>query len=48
MPDQRVPQSSLTITKNTNSETVHEFWHGTGVVIIHRGAQWCLDRHDLG
>ena len=29
-PDQRVPQSSLTSTENTSSETVREFWHGTG------------------
>src|SRR5437867_12503011 len=28
--DQRVPQSSLRIAESTSSETVREFWHGTG------------------
>ena len=28
--DQRVPQSSLRIAETTSSETVREFWHGTG------------------
>ena len=30
--DQRVPQSSLRIAENTSSETVREFWHGTGLI----------------
>ena len=34
-PDQRVPESSLTSTENTSSETVCELWHGTG----HTGRQ---------
>ena len=32
--DQRVPQSSLRIAENTSSETVREFWHGTGPLHI--------------
>jgi len=39
--DQRVPQSSLRIAENTSSETVREFWHGTGLTAAqqHQPAQ---------
>jgi hypothetical protein len=36
-PDQRVPKSRLTSRENTSSETMCEFWHGTGCRHWRRG-----------